>query len=361
MKRVLIIGRYIKTPIFNSHEYDHVCYVNCRRDRIHEQSSKYTCFVSDGFYNRLKPKNHVACTMYNPTSKEMKIRDMDNELPPSVLIKIKEMFPEIVEKYKNIPNFPLWPTTGIMSVYHYLTSTDYEVHVLGLSHFGLANNVLVPEQGMKDSADKPCNLGRHSVQLEYVIAKHLYETFNKRLIVHPSNIKEPVLLKYLLDCSKARIFIIGDSHNLIFNNMPVNKYMKIRSDTTMSRVCQDGIDKLIDNDCKTPLNIKPSNGDILYLSFGDIDITNVESYVKLIKKYCSTNEMYPIIHVDFVGQPEYLDVQEKIRNELKECCKRNKITTFELRNLNCTGCAKCNDDDLSKIWNKLYNIEINMQ
>ena len=237
-----------------------------------------------------------------------------------------------------------------MAIFYFLYSSEYDVTVLGFSHFNLEKGIIVPEKDMKDAYET--NICRHDTNLEAELAKHLYTNYTNslsinRLSIHKSNFIGNVSLKYYIDNCELRIFIIGDSHNRIFKHMPIKKYMKVRSATTMLGVYRDGIEELLNPNHERVIKgmeseIYPHQGDVCLFSFGYVDILNnilkdntpieemVDKYINEIIKYADDKRIYPIVQVDTVAQPSDLShthtgsITEriKIRNEMYECLKK---------------------------------------
>lgn len=407
--RILVIGRYIRHPIFNIREYDYVCFVNC--EGKHSNSSKFRCICANSLYHdRIVKTNHSSCLIYNPHSLKLKTRKQDVEIPKYYLDAVKFACPDYNES--NVG----WCSTGLMSLFYFLYSGKYSVDILGFSHFSLLNGVIHPEHGMRDAHDG--SVGRHSSDLEYQLAQFLVKNYKEKIAVHKSNFKGIATLKHFTDNCSASVFIIGDSHTRIFKNMPIQKFMKVRSATTMYRVYRDGIRDLVNPNHERAIPLEsvetPKQGDICFFSFGYVDVINnilkhktpvkelVHRYVKAIKEYAHRFIIYPVIQIDLIQQPsdlshkhtgslaERINLQREMYENLKKCCEANKISSFEYTSeyenpdgtfntkmalsednahighnsttaIHCSGCVKCAGANALKIWDKFYNIEINMR
>ena len=167
--KVLLVGRYIRHPIFNIREYDHVCFVNC--ESKHPPSAKFKCICANSLYkDRIVMKNHVSCLVYNPHNLKMRIRKQDVEIPKYYLDAVKFACPDYNESDVG------WCSTGLMSLFYFLYSGKYEVDIVGFSHFSLMNGVITPEHGMRDAHDG--SVGRHSSNLEYQLAQFLVNNYS---------------------------------------------------------------------------------------------------------------------------------------------------------------------------------------
>jgi hypothetical protein len=198
---------------------------------------------------------------------------------------------------------------------------------------------------------------------------------------------------------------VKQKYNLVF---------KIRSATTLYRVVRDGIEKTISpyHERKTEFenSDKINEGDILYFSFGYVDIINnflkyeqstykplITNYVETIKKFCTKTKSIPIIQTDTIPQPSDLNhthtgsltdrimLRNIIRNMILESCKEHNILIFEYTEKyikndgtfetektfsedkvhighsaitypNCRGCFKCEGDIPKNIWNSLLKL-----
>lgn len=216
-----------------------------------------------------------------------------------------------------------------------------------------------------------------------------------------------------------QIHIIGDSHSRIFLKM--KKYVKqkykvvfkIRSAQTMFRVVRDGMEKTLSPYHERVSEFEDSDsineGDILYISFGYVDIINnflkyekstykplIENYVETIKKFCTQTKTIPIIQTDTIPQPSDLKhtytgsledrivLRNTIRNMILDTCKEQNVLIFEYTEncikkdgtfetkktfsednahighssstSNCRGCFKCEGDIPKNIWNSLLKL-----
>lgn len=409
MKKILVVGRYLKHPIYNLREYDHICFVNC--ENKHPRSSRFMCVCANSLYEeRIKRRGHDGCILYNPHNIFIRTRPQDKQIPQYYLDAIKFSCPDY--HASNVG----WCSTGLMALFYFLYSEKYEVDVLGFSHFSILNGVVMPEEGMQDAYDG--SVGRHSSDLEFQLAQFLLNNYSTRMNIHRSNFKGVTPLKHFIDNCAAAVFIIGDSHNRIFKHMPIRKYLKIRSATTMFRVYRDGIDALLNPKHERAIPLEkdeiPRQGDVCFFSFGYVDVINnilrhrtpvqeiVHKYVKAIKEYAHKRLVYPIIQVDLIQQPadlshkhtgslqERIKIQKQMHHHLKSSCIDNKISMFEYTSeyenpdgtfntvkalsednahighnstnaVSCTGCEKCAGENARKIWEKFYQIEINMR
>ena len=406
--RILIIGRYLVNPIYNIRDYDHVCFVNC--ESRHPGSSDYKCLCSNSlFVERMQKRNHDRCIVYNPHNRPLKVRPRDVIIPKYYLDAIKFACPDYNES--NVGGC----STGLMAIFYFLYSGRYDVDIAGFSHYSIMNGVVEPEEGMQDTIDG--SIGRYSPQLEYQLAEFMSVNYSSKLVIHKSKFKGITNLKYFIDNCSAAVFMIGDSHLRIFKHMPIKKYLKIRSATTMFRVYRDGIDDLLKptHERCIPLESKetPKHGDICFFSFGYVDVINnivkhntpvntiVHRYVRHIKDHCDLKMIFPIIQVDLIQQPSDVShkhtgtLQERIRIHDEMCrflklyCNEYTISMFEYTDeykkddgtfdtkkalsednahighnstnaVTCEGCEKCSGKNAKQIWNKFYNLEISM-
>lgn len=112
--KVIIVGRYIKKPIFNIDEYDYICFVNC--ENKHDNSPKYKCICSDQmFLKRIVKKQHQECIVYNPYRPLFELRNGDEFVPSHLLEHIRTMCPDF--KKSNVG----WVSTGLMAIFFFYT------------------------------------------------------------------------------------------------------------------------------------------------------------------------------------------------------------------------------------------------
>ena len=90
--KVLVIGRYLKTPIYNIDEYDYICYVNC--ENKHDNLPKYKCICEKGLgYPRCVKRKHQECIIFDVHQTKFKLRKGDKIIPTQHLEYIRTVCP----------------------------------------------------------------------------------------------------------------------------------------------------------------------------------------------------------------------------------------------------------------------------
>lgn len=385
--KILIIGRYLKHPIYNVKDYDYICFINC--DSKHPKTSKYRCLCSNQLFSK-----HYPCLVYCPLKKS-KIKLRNGDIFANGLKSIIDIFPS----FKKVQG-PKWPTTGLFAIYYFLRTFEYQVDVLGFSQFNIDKTALIPTKGMIDAYNN--TTGKHDVNHEYKLADYLLKTYSNRLNIHKSNFVGDSTLEYFIKNCNPNIFIIGDSHIRIFKNIPIGlnrTHLIERNEATICTVYMDGIDELLNQEISN-INSEelPMSGDICLFSFGCGDITRdilkndesiktiVQNYVDCIHKYSLDKLIHPIIQVDFIHQQseayvESLDnginLRKEINNELKAYCLSKDISIFEhtkdseklsdslytqkpLSEDNLNICDRSDEYLAKNIWNEFKEINIKM-